>query len=76
MSTFTELFIWLYALPLIFLTALFYWFSDDFKKHEISLFKILKFIPFLNLTLGAFMMIAWLKFCIEYIYDKLKKKGV
>jgi hypothetical protein len=34
----------------------------------------LKFMPVLNIMLGAFLFIAWSKFCIEYIYNKLKKK--
>ena len=74
MNTIAELFTWLYAFPLIFLIAVFSWFKDDFTMHENAQFKIIKFIPFLNILLSAFMFIAWSKFCIEYIYDKLKKK--
>ena len=74
MTTIAELFAWLYIFPLIFLIALNYWFSDDFTTQESSQYKILKFIPFLNIMLGAFMLIAWSKYCVEYIYDKLKKQ--
>jgi hypothetical protein len=74
MYTLVELFTWLYAFPLIFLIALKNWFADDFTSQESSQYKILKFIPFLNIMLGAFMLIAWSKYCVEYIYDKLKKK--
>lgn len=74
MTIFTELFIWLYAFPLIFLIAIFSWFRDDFTTQESAQFKIIKFIPFVNIMLSAFMLIAWSKFCVEYIYNKLKKK--
>jgi hypothetical protein len=74
MYTLVELFAWIYAFPLIFLIALNSWFSDDFTPQESSQYKILKFIPFLNIMLGAFMLIALSKFCIEYIYNRLKKK--
>lgn len=74
MITFAELFTWLYLIPLIFLIAINSWFSDSFSTQENSQFKILKFMPVLNIMLGAFLFIAWSKFCIEYIYNKLKKK--
>ena len=74
MITFAELFTWLYLIPLIFLIAINSWFSDSFSTQEKSQFKILKFMPVLNIMLGAFLFIAWSKFCIEYIYNKLKKK--
>jgi hypothetical protein len=74
MTIFAELFVWLYAFPLIFLIAINSWFSDDFTTQENSQYKIIKFIPFLNIMLSAFMLIAWAKYCIEYIYNKLKKK--
>lgn len=74
MITFAELFTWLYLFPLIFLIAINSWFSDSFSTQENSQFKILKFMPILNIMLGAFLFIAWSKFCIEYIYNKLKKK--
>jgi hypothetical protein len=74
MSTIAELFTWLYLVPIIFLIAINSWFADDFTPQESSQYKILKFIPLLNIMLGAFMLIAWSKFCIEYIYDKLKKQ--
>jgi hypothetical protein len=74
MTTLVELFVWLYAFPLIFLIAIFSWFKDDFTNQETAQFKIIKFMPFLNIMLSAFMFIAWSKFCVEYIYNKLKKK--
>ena len=74
MTTFAELFTWLYAFPLIFLIAINSWFRDDFTTQESAQYKIIKFMPFLNIMLSAFMLVAWSKFCVEYIYNKLKKK--
>ena len=74
MTTFAELFTWLYAVPLIFLIAINSWFRNDFTMQENAQYKIIKFMPFLNIMLSAFMFIAWSKFCVEYIYNKLKKK--
>jgi hypothetical protein len=74
MTTFAELFTWLYAFPLIFLIAINSWFSDNFTTQENAQYKIIKFMPFLNVMLSAFMLVAWSKFCVEYIYNKLKKK--
>lgn len=74
MYTIIELFTWLYAFPLIFLIAVNSFFSNNFSSQENSQYKILKFIPFLNIMLGAFMFIAWSKFCVEYIYNKMKKQ--
>jgi len=74
MTTIAELFTWLYLFPIILLIALHSWFAKDFSTQESAQYKILKFIPFLNILLLVFLGIAWSKFCIEYIYDKLKKK--
>jgi hypothetical protein len=74
MTFFSELFTWLYLFPIIILIAINSWFRDDFTPQESSQYKILKFIPFMNIMLASFMLIAWSKFCIEYIYNKLKKE--
>ena len=74
MTTFAELVTWLYLVPIIFLIVINSWFRDDFTPQESSQYKILKYMPFLNIMLSAFMLIAWSKFCVEYIYNKLKKK--
>ena len=74
MTTFAELFTWLYAVPLIFLIAINSWFRNDFTMQENAQYKIIKFMPFLNVLLSAFMLVAWSKFCVEYIYNKLKQK--
>ena len=74
MTTFAELVTWLYLVPIIFLIVINSWFRDDFTPQESSQYKILKFIPFLNIMLSSFMLIAWSKYSIEYIYNRLKKK--
>ena len=74
MTTIAELFTWLYLLPIILLISLHSWFAKDFSSQESAQYKILKFMPFLNILLLAFLGIAWSKYCIEYIYDKLKKE--
>jgi len=74
MTTFVELFTWLYLLPIIALIAFHSWFSKGFSAQESAQYKILKFMPFLNILLLVFLGIAWSKFCVEYIYNKLKKE--
>ena len=74
MTTIAELFTWLYLVPIIFLIAVNSWFAKDFSPQENAQYKILKFMPILNILLLAFLLIAWSKYSIEYIYDKFKKK--
>jgi hypothetical protein len=74
MTKFAELITWLYLFPIIILIGINSWFKDDFTPQESSQYKILKFIPFLNIMLSAFMLIAWSKYSIEYIYNRFKRK--
>jgi hypothetical protein len=74
MTTFAEWFTWLYLVPIIFLIVINSWFRDDFTPQESAQYKILKYMPFLNIMLAAFMLIAWSKYSIEYIYNRLKRK--
>lgn len=74
MTTLTELFIWLYALPIVILLFFNSWFKKDLTKQEQTQFKLLRVIPFMNILLCAFMIVAWGKYQIEIAYEKLKKK--
>lgn len=74
MTTLTELFIWLYALPIVILLFFNSWFKQDLTKQEQTQFKLLRVIPFMNILLCAFMIVAWGKYQIEIAYEKFKKK--
>lgn len=74
MTTLTELFIWLYALPIVILLFFNSWFKKDLTKQEQTQFKLLRVIPFMNILLCAFMIVAWGKYQIEIAYEKFKKK--
>jgi len=74
MTTLTELFTILYLVPIIFLIAFHSWFSKNFSMQENAQYKILKLMPFLNILLLLFLVIALSKYCVEYIYNKLKKQ--
>lgn len=74
MTTLNELFIWLYALPIVILLFFNSWFKQDLTKQEQTQFKLLRVIPFMNILLCAFMIVAWGKYQIEIAYEKFKKK--
>ena len=74
MTTFTELFIWLYAFPIVILMFFNSWFKKDLTKQEHAQFKLIRVIPFMNILLCVFMIVAWGKYQIEVAYEKFKKK--
>lgn len=74
MTTLTELFIWLYVFPIVILMFFNSWFKQDLTKQEQTQFKLLRVIPFMNILLCAFMIVAWGKYQIEIAYEKFKKK--
>lgn len=74
MTTFTELFLWLYAFPILILVLFNSWFKADLNKQEQAQFKLLRVIPFMNILLCAFMIVAWGKYQIEVAYNKFKNK--
>ena len=74
MTTFTELIIWLYAFPIVILMLFNSWFKQDLTKQAHAQLKLIRLIPFMNILLCVFMIIAWGKYQIEVAYEKFKNK--
>ncbi len=75
MTTFTELFIWLYILPTLCLIPIYHlYFKKEMGKANQSQFKGIAIIPMVNFILVFAFVIAYGKYLIDLLLDTMKKK--
>ena len=75
MTTFTELIIWIYVLPMLSLIPIYHlYFKKDMGKANQSQFKGIAIIPIVNFVLVFAFVVAYAKYLIDLLFDTMKKK--
>jgi len=75
MTTFTELIIWIYVLPMLSLIPIYHLsFKKTIGKAHQSQFKGIAIIPIVNFVLVFAFVIAYTKYLIDLLFYTMKKK--